>query len=253
MIQTTDHGPVRELRLDRPPANALNRGLITALRDAVETAPREGAKALVLAGSPGWFSGGLDIPDLLPRDRTEIGETWQDFYAMMRTLAASPIPMAAAITGHSPAGGAVIALFCDFRVMAEGEWKIGLNEVLVGIPLPPVIFQALRRLVGPRGAERLAVSGSLIPGAEAARIGLVDELAPAERVTERALDWCRGLLALPPIAMGRTRQTARADLIRLFDELPQDEISAVLDDWFSSETQGVLRGLVERLAKRKER
>lgn len=251
MIQTTDHGPIRELRLDRPPANALNRGLITTLRDAVETAPREGAKALVLAGSPGWFSGGLDVPDLLPRDRTEIGATWRDFYAMMRALAASPIPIAAAITGHSPAGGAVIALYCDFRIMADGDWKIGLNEVPVGIPLPPVIFRALRRLVGPREAERLAVSGSLIPGPEAARIGLVDELVPAEQVVERALDRCRGLLALPPVAMARTRQTARADLVRLFHELPEDEIPAVLDDWFSAETQGVLRALVERLAQRK--
>jgi Delta3-Delta2-enoyl-CoA isomerase len=251
MIQTIDHGPVRELRLDRPPANALDPGLITALRSAVEAAPGEGARALVLSGAPGFFSGGLDVPDLITRDRPAIEATWRDFYAMMRALAASTVPIAAAITGHSPAGGAVISLLCDYRVMAEGDFKIGLNEVQVGIPLPPVIHAALRRLLGAHVAERLSVSGRLLPAAEAARLGLVDELAAPERVVERAVEWCGQLLALPPGAMATTRRQARADLVRLFDE-PQEEIGAVADAWFSDETQGVLRGIVERLAAKKK-
>lgn len=250
MIRTIDHGPVRELRLDRPPANALNPDLIIALRSAVEAAPGDGVRALVLSGSPSFFSGGLDVPDLITRDRAAIEATWRDFYAMMRALAASPVPIAAAITGHSPAGGAVISLFCDYRVMAEGDFKIGLNEVQVGIPLPPVIFAVLRRLLGPHRAERLSVNGSMLPAAEALRIGLVDELAAPERVVERAVEWCGQLLALPPLAMSTTRHLARADLIRLLDE-PQEEIGTVADAWFSAETQSVLRAVVERLAKKK--
>ncbi|HEY3566383.1 MAG TPA: enoyl-CoA hydratase/isomerase family protein [Thermoanaerobaculia bacterium] len=251
MIQTLDHGPVRELRLDRPPANALSPDLISALRQAVESAPGDGAQALVISGSPRMFSGGLDVPNLIQLDRPAITATWRDFYAMMRVLATCPIPIAAAVTGHAPAGGAVISLFCDHRVMSEGDFKIGLNEVPVGIPLPPVIFKAMRRVVGSRQAERLCVQGLLISGDEALRVGLVDELAAPDRVIERAVEWCRSLLALPPRAMAVTRALARADLAALFAEETGAEVEGVLEDWFSAETQKTLRDLLERMAKRK--
>jgi Delta3-Delta2-enoyl-CoA isomerase len=251
MIQTLDHGPIRELRLDRPPANALSPELISALRQAVESAPGDGARALVLSGSPRMFSGGLDVPHLIQLDRPAIAATWRDFYAMMRVLATSPVPLAAAITGHAPAGGAVLSLFCDFRVMSEGAFKIGLNEVPVGIPLPPVIFKAMRRVVGSRQAERLCVQGLLISGDEALRVGLVDELAAPGRVVERAVEWCRSLLALPPRAMTVTRGLARADLAALFAEETGAEVEGVLEDWFGEETQRTLRELMEKLVKRK--
>jgi 3,2-trans-enoyl-CoA isomerase len=253
MIQTIDHGPIRELRLDRPPANALSPELVAALRAAIEAAPGEGARALVLSGSPRMFSGGLDVPHLIQLDRAAILAAWRDFYGMMRALAASPIPVAAAITGHSPAGGAVISLFCDVRIMAEGDFRIGLNEVQVGLFLPPVIYRAMRLVVGNRQAEHLCVGGLLIPAAEALRVGLVDELAAPEKVVERAIEWCRSLLALPPKAMANTRRLARAELAGLFanEEANEKEILGVLDEWFSEETQRVMRELVERLAKKK--
>lgn len=81
--------------------------------------------------------------------------------------------------------------------MAQGEYKLGLNEVQVGIPLPPVIVSALKRLVGARHAERLAVSGALLSPQEALDIGLVDEVASVEQVVPRAQEWCLRMLALP--------------------------------------------------------
>src|SRR5882757_5644395 len=101
-LQTIDHGPVRELRLARPPANALSPELIAALRAGIETAPDAGVRALVLSGAPGMFSGGLDVPLLIHFDRPAIAAAWADFYGMLRALATSPIPVVAAITGHSP-------------------------------------------------------------------------------------------------------------------------------------------------------
>src|SRR5271168_2572350 len=138
MILTIDHGPIRELRLDRPPVNALTGELILALRQAIEAAPRQGVKALILSGSPGRFSAGLDVPLLLNCDRSAIAELWRGLYSLLRALAGSSVPIAAAITGHAPAGGTVPPMFCDWRVMAAGEFKMGLNEVQVGIPLPAV-------------------------------------------------------------------------------------------------------------------
>jgi enoyl-CoA hydratase/carnithine racemase len=254
MIKTFEHhsGEVRELRLDRPPANALSPELIAALGRAVEAAPRDGARALVLSGAPGLFSAGLDVPLLLTLDRPALADAWHGLYSLLRAFAASPIPIAAALTGHSPAGGTVLALFCDRRFVAAGEWKMGLNEVRVGLPLPPVIYQALRRQVGPREAERLAVGGLLLTPTEAVAAGLADELVPASAVVERAIEWCQSLTALPPLAMGLTRREARADLVSLFDRVFEEELPRVAETWWSAEAQGVLRGLVAKLAAKKK-
>ncbi len=250
MLLTFERGPVRELRLNRPPANALSSELIVALRESVEAASQSGIRALILSGSPGRFSGGLDVPLLLTYDRAAIDTLWREFYALLKALACSPIPIVAAITGHAPAGGTVIPLFCDWRVMAEGDFKIGLNEVQVGLPLPPVILAALRRLVGPRQAERLAISGPLISPQEAVAVGLIDALAPPDQVVNRALSWCRSLLALPADAMLVTRGQARADLTAYFERSVDAELQTVAGWWWAPETQAALRALTARLGKK---
>jgi Delta3-Delta2-enoyl-CoA isomerase len=250
MILTIDHGPVRELRLNRPPVNALTSELLMALREAIESAPHDGIRVLILSGAPGRFSAGLDVPLLLGQDRPAMAVLWRELYALLQAIAASPIPIAAALTGHAPAGGTVIALFCDWRVMAQEEYKLGLNEVQVGIPLPPVLLGALRRLLGSRQAERLAVSGILISPQEALRIGLVDDLASMSEVVQRSLEWCQRILSLPPEAMLATRREARADLLQLFEVNLEPEIQRVIENWWNPSTQSTLRALVERMGKR---
>jgi len=238
------------LRLNRPPVNALTTEVLVALREAIERAPSDGVRALVISGSPGRFSGGLDVPALLKLDKPGIAMLWRELYAILRAIASSRIPIVAAITGHAPAGGTVLSLFCDGRVMAEGDYKIGLNDVQVGIPLPPIILSGLQRLVGMRVGEQLAVSGALLSSADALRVGLVDELTPAEKVVERALAWCQRLLAVPADAFALTRRDARADLLAMFDRDLEKEAAYVTSNWWSEETQRTLKALVERLGKK---
>ena len=247
MILTIDQGNVRELRLNRPPVNALTPELLSTLREAISSAGRDGVRALVLSGTPGRFSAGLDVPILLGLQPPAIEKLWHELYAVMQTIAASPLPIVAAITGHAPAGGTVLALFCDWRVAAEGDYKLGLNEVAVGIPLPPVILGGLRRLVGARRAEWMGVSGTLISPQEALEVGLVDEVIPLDQVVDRAHEWCSRMLALPEEAMMATRREARSDLVSLFGSGIKAELGTVIASWWTPATQSTLRGLVERL------
>jgi Delta3-Delta2-enoyl-CoA isomerase len=252
MLLVIDHGPIRELRLNRPPVNALSGELIMELRKHVEKAPWDGMRALVLSGLPGRFSAGLDLPLLVDLDHARIRVVWRDLYGLIEALARSPIPTAVAITGHAPAGGTVLAIFCDWRVMADGDFKIGLNEVAVGIPLPGVILAALRRLVGPRQAERLSVSGELFSPQKALAVGLIDEVTALDQVLERALGWCQGLLALPNEAMSATRRAARADLTAYFGSKLDLEIDEVVARWWTPEAQSTLHALAAKLGKKKE-
>lgn len=232
-----DHA-ILELKLARPPVNALDPVLVGTLKQAIEQAPRDDAAALVLSGSAGLFSAELDLPALLQLDRAAMRAFWGDFFGLCAALARCPVPVAAAVTGHSPAGGAVLALFCDYRVMARGEFRIGLNEVQVGLSVPDCIQAAMRRLVGPRRAERLLVAGAMLDADAALAAGLVDELTDVGHVVTRALAWLESLA---------TRAFARADLARLFDDPASLPVDAFLDGWFAPEAQATLRALVERL------
>jgi len=251
MLNITNHGNIRQIQLARPPVNALNLELLRMLRSAIDESVNDGVRGIVLSGAQGLFSAGVDIPALLGRDRAEVLEYWREFFAVCTTLARTPIPVVAAITGHSPAGGAVLSLFCDYRVMAEGPFRIGLNEVQVGLIVPEAIQLALRRVVGTYRAERLLVSGSMIESSEALACGFVDELTGVDQVATRALHWLGELLALPSHAMLATRTFARADLVNAYanpDALPLDTFA---DAFFHPQTQTVLTELVARLKSKK--
>lgn len=249
MLHITDHGRVRELRLDRPPVNALDLALMEALATALDGAKAAGCGAVVLSGAPGRFSGGLDVPALLTLDRPGIRTVWERFFGLMRAIATSELPIAAALTGHSPAGGTVLALFADYRVFAEGPFTMGLNEVQVGLPVPEVLIRALTYAVGPRLAERLAVPGRLVSPTEALRSGLVDELAPPEAVVPRALAWAQDLLLRPPLAMAETRRRARRPLHEAFTTVDAELLDRLADQWFAPEAQATLSALSTRLGK----
>ncbi|HET7568961.1 MAG TPA: enoyl-CoA hydratase/isomerase family protein [Gammaproteobacteria bacterium] len=248
MIEIKEHNGIRDICLARPPANALNPELVQALAAAVAGAPTAGAKGVLLAGAPGMFSAGLDLPQLLSLDRRAITAFWRDFVGLMCALADAPIPVVAAITGHSPAGGAVLALCCDYRVMAEGRYKIGLNEVRVGLPLPAVLYETLATVVGPRQAALLGGEGRLLESEQALTAGFVDELASPDDVVPRARNWLESVLALPVNAYATTRRRARASLrSTLADAATGPAIDAIADSWFSVETQTNLKRVVAEL------
>ena len=252
MLDIIRHDSIHELRLARPPVNALDPQQVARLRAAIRSAQQDNARALLLSGMPGMFSAGLDVPALLQLDRTGMHAFWGEFFGLCADLARSPVPIAAAITGHSPAGGAVLAIMCDYRVMARSTdpakpFRIGLNEVQVGLSVPDCIQAALRRLLGAYRAERLLVSGAMIEAAQAHAIGLVDELAEIDAVVPRSLAWLQELLAFPPIAMRETRRMARADIAAVFADPSTFRIDEFVDGWFASEAQDVLHALVARL------
>jgi enoyl-CoA hydratase/carnithine racemase len=254
MLEPIRHDAILELRLARPPVNAIDPGLVATLRAAIEAAPAQGARGIVLSGRPGMYSGGLDVPALLPLDRASFAKFLREFFELCGAIACSSIPIVAAITGHSPAGGAVLAIFCDYRIMARSvdpakPFRIGLNEVQVGLSVPAVIQAGLQRLVGPYRAERLMVAGAMLEPEEALRAGFVDQLADVDHVVPRALLWLQDLLKLAPNAMSVTRRLARRDLVAAFADQDKWMLDEFVDGWFADETQGVLKALVARLKK----
>lgn len=255
LIEIQDVGAIRCIRMARPPVNALNPDLCRALIAALETAYSDGVLGVVLAGNPKIFSAGLDVPYLvsLGDDRRALLEAWQAFFGVARLLAESRIPAVAAITGHSPAGGCVLALCCDYRVMARSvdpakPFAIGLNETQVGLVVPEGVQKLMRRIVGRYRTERLLISGEMIPAERAHDLGLVDELADGEQVESRAIAWLQALLKLPHQPMLQTRAIAREDVVEAMSPESID-VEAFVDGWWEPDTQAALKALVAKLGK----
>lgn len=241
-----DSGRIRMITLARPPVNALNAELVRKLIEAIGAAKSEAA--IVITGQPGMFSGGLDVPSLLAMDRDGIAALFVDLWRLQRAIATSAAPIVFSITGHCPAGGTVLAIHGDYRVMARGEFRIGLNEVQVGLFPGGVIHGAFKRLVGGHTAQ-LLTRGALIDPAAALRVGLVDELCDPEQVLARALEVAREICALPREPMLRTRALVRRDLVDLFGNpghalIQEREFGAMgVDMWFVPATQERLRSM----------
>lgn len=244
MLELTHHDGICEITLARPPVNALNADLLRQLAAAVRAAATDAA--IVITAQPGLFSAGLDVRAMLELDREGVSTVFVELWRVQHAIALSPVPVIFGLTGHSPAGGTVMAIHGDYRVMAQGDFRLGLNEVQVGLLPGPPIHGAFRRLVGGHAAQ-LLTRGALIDPATALRVGLVDELCEAAQVGARALAVAREICALPRDPMLKTRALARRDLIELFGNpghamMKEREFAATGTDlWFVPATQERLR------------
>ena len=249
MIETTDHGPVREIRLARAPVNALSADFVEAIDAALDAAFTAGeggsVRAVVIAGQPGMFSAGLDVREVMaggaPMQRLMLA-----FWSLQHRIARSPLPVVAALTGHAPAGGTVLAILCDHRVMADGDFRMGLNEVQVGLFPGEIIHRCFERLVGTGRAAALLPRGAMLSPAQALAAGLVDEVVAPERTLPRALELAAECAALPPIAYRRTREMVRADLVRLFEGPSAGILARFGDDWVTDETRARMATILSR-------
>jgi len=249
MIEIIQHGQVHEIRMARPPVNALNFDLLDALVTAIQSAPANGARGLILSGGEKVFSGGLDVPYLMTLDKAGLMKCWSRFFDAARALANSPVPVAAAISGHNPAGGCVLALCCDYRVMAHGPFRIGLNETQVGLAVPEAIQYLMRRVVGAQRAERLIVAGAMIESEHAHQIGLVDVLCDQANVVDTAKVWLDATLALPSTPMLATRKIARADVVNALSSFKDADLEMFVSGWYSADTQEALKAVMVKLGK----
>jgi methylglutaconyl-CoA hydratase len=207
-------GPAAVLTLNRPDKrNALSRGLIAALAAAVERAAADPAvRCVVLAGAGPAFCAGMDLDELrqLVERPGEADTVWDDaanLSALYQRLYALPKPTIAAVTGSAVAGGAGLLTVCDLAVCVP-DAKIGYPEVRRGLVAAMVLPHLLRH-VGERSARWLLLTGELIDGLAALRLGLVNQVAGPDQLWSVVDGWCRHLADGGPKALATTKELLR--------------------------------------------
>jgi enoyl-CoA hydratase len=244
-------GGVRVLTLDRPPANALDETLLGDLAAALDAARADDrVRAVVLTSSGTFFSAGFDL--VAPRRDPGAARTLRALYrAAHVTLLAFPKPTVARVAGHAVAGGLVLVLACDYRLARVGDYRVGLNEVAIGASYPRVAMEIVRlRLPHARAAE-LALGAALYPASEAVRLGVVDELLPADdRFDDTVLRRAARLGAFPREAYAHTKAALVADaLARVTAETPEEEVAAAAV-WTTPESRAARAAQRQKLANR---
>jgi enoyl-CoA hydratase len=201
------HGLI-EVRADRPPANAMDLTLLADLLEAIELLRGEKPRAVVLAGRPGYFSAGVDLKAVPGYDAEQQRAMVANINAMALGVYELPCPVVGAITGHAVAGGLVLALCADFRIVSSAG-RYGLTEVKVGVPFPQAAIGVVAAELAPHAARALALGNELIDAMEAVRLGVFDEVAEPDAVVGRALEVAGGLASFPPEAYARTKRELR--------------------------------------------
>ena len=165
-------GNVAHVRMDDRKVNALTPRLLDGLLDALDTAEAN-AGAVVLSGRPGVFCAGLDL-DIMRAGGPPRADLLRQGTEMFLRLAAFPRPVVVACTGHALAGGAVLLLCSDFRIGSPGSFKIGLNEVAIGIALPELVVDLARARLSPRHFTAACNAAQIYSPTEAVDVGFLD-------------------------------------------------------------------------------
>jgi 3,2-trans-enoyl-CoA isomerase len=250
-IKVTIKDHLSLITLDRGKSNALNREMITELNDMLHNiAGDPNIAGVIINGKEPFFSAGLDLIELYNYNEEEAESFWHLFLNFIANITAFKKPMVAAINGHSPAGGCVIALACDYRIMAEGKYIIGLNEVPVGIIVPNSIFNLYAFWLGTATAARSLLEGKLFTPEEALQVGLIDELVNPASILTAAERKIRKYMAMEPNTWQQSKLSIRKDLIVSTSADQSEALKVMLQQWWAPATRNILKTIIDNLQKK---
>ena len=235
------------LTLDRPPANAIDETLLNDLGTAIDAARvDDSVRALVLTGAGAFFSGGFDFA--APRRDDAVAH---DLYGRYRDthvkLLALPKPTVAMVNGHAIAGGLVLVLACDYRLGLEGDYRVGLNEVAVGASFPRAAFEIVRLRLPHARVSELILGAGLYLSSHALRLGIVDELFPADKFEDTVLRRAARLGAFPREAYAHAKAALVAEAVARIEAETPEEALQTMSVWITPESRAARAKQREKL------
>ena len=240
-VTVEDQDGVALVRVDRPPANAMDFELLedgVAVLDEMSADPPD---AVVLTGRPGFFSAGVDLK-LAPTLDADGQRAMVD--GINRAFAgwySFPRPVVTAVNGHAIAGGFILALCGDHRVgITEG--KLGLTELRVGAPYPAVAIAVVRAELSKAAARRLVLGAELIGMDEALELDVLDEQVPEDQLLEHALARARVMAEAPSRTYEIVKRQLRGDVL---DAVEWGRNDPLANSWLGEDTAGAARGVLD--------
>jgi enoyl-CoA hydratase/carnithine racemase len=240
------------VQLDRGRSNPINHDMVKELISCVQDLDTDDEiGGLILTGKEGFFSSGIDLIEAYGYDQEQSRAFWTDFMHMQTVLASFKKPLVAAISGHSPAGGCVMAICADYRIMAEGNYIIGLNEVPVGIIVPDSVFNVYAFWLGQRLAYQYLIEGKLLNVNDAKDVGLVDEVTSAGNLMAAAEAKVRAYMKFNRVTWSQSKLNLRKALISQLNADQTETLDMMLKQWWAPATRKGLEMMIQQLTSKK--
>jgi len=251
MIELSHQGGIAIVKMVHGKANALDIEFCDALSAQFEALRNSDTKAVVLTGQGQMFSAGVNLIRLSEGGAAYVRRFLPALHRLYDTVFFFPKPVVAAVNGHAIAGGCVLECCADKRIAVAGGGRIGVTELLVGVPFPPLAFEIMRFASPPRYLADGMFSGATFTPDVALCRGLVDELAegPAA-LLDRAIAAAEALAALSPAAFAQTKQQARHPVTDAIERHGRQVAAAVEEIWTAPETLDYTRAYISRTFKK---
>jgi enoyl-CoA hydratase len=246
VIHESEAEGIVTLRLDHGKASALDLDLTDGLAASLETLARKRPRGLVLTGTGGIFSAGVDLFKLVKGGPDYVTHFLPSLDYMFETLFMFPGPVVAAVNGHAIAGGCVLTCACDRRLMTSGPARIGVPELKVGVPFPPLVVEIMRASVAPPHFNELMFVGRTYEPHDALARGIVDELVAPDDLAARAQALAVELASTPPASYALTKRAMRLPCLDRARRAAEAEGDALMAAWTSHETHAAIRAYLEK-------
>lgn len=247
--KTTFEDGVAVIRMELGRGNAIDDRFVAAMTAALDEVEASDARAMAITGAGTAFSAGLDLAYTGALSREELGRFVDAFDAFFTRAFAFPLPVVAAVNGHAVAGGAVLALAADSRIMARGAFRIGVNEVAVGIPFPSGAFEISRHALPAHAFGEAFLEGRLFSPEEALELGLVHRVVDGDVLIREAVDKARRLSTGSRAAIRIVKADDRAPVLARIRAQKEARKERFLEAWFSADAQARMRAIRERIGK----
>jgi len=240
--------------MNKPPVNSIDLPVISQIHTAItqlEADPK--VKGLILTSAlKNVFSAGIDFTNFYKPKETNLRNFWSEFKDCFGALYGSRLNTFCAINGTSPAGGCVLSMACDYRVMVNGKGKIGMNETELGLYIPKWVTKVFSGIVGQRKSELILQKGTLMSPEEAHRIGLVDELVKDEEELMVSADkHFNTLFQVDQVARHMTKMAFREEVLKELKEGNEEELKSVWNFVTRVETQERFERIIKQLQEAK--
>jgi enoyl-CoA hydratase len=231
-------------------ANAIDIEFCKALKKEFKRLAKSDVKAVVLTSSGKIFSAGVDLIRAAEGGRKYLRAIVTAIDEMYEEIFFFPKPVVAAINGHAIAGGCVLACCADYRVLANGAGRMGVTELLVGLPFPPFAFEVLRATTAPMHFPKFTASGETFDTGGAIANGFADEAVSADRLMTRALEKAEQLAAIRPEAFAVNKLHTRAPAKQFLRNDRSGLEKKIMKVWTSPEAAENIRAYVARTFKK---
>jgi enoyl-CoA hydratase len=250
VIEEKQIGSVAVLTLAHGKANALDIELCGELARRFDALAASDVHAAILTGTGRMFSAGVNLVRLLDGGADYVRAFIPVLEQAFRSVFFCPKPVIAAVNGHAIAGGCVIACAADRRLMARDAGRIGVTELLVGVPFPPMAFEIMRAATPPRFLHEVIFGAATYAPDEGRERGLVDEVVEPSQLYERAMAAAERLAALPPATFTLMKQQVRQPVQDQLSRHGEAFDAAATDIWTDPKTAAVIRDYVARTLKK---